>query len=422
MANAHLGTKNLLRYGILGLPLAFAGLPIYVHVPKFYAEQHQVDLAVLGSILLFIRLFDAILDPIIGMLSDRFYVYIKRTMAFAAPMLVMGYIALFNPPQWVSQHPVIWLVSCLTIVYVSFSTLMINYYTLGVGMADSTHDHTRIAAFREGSMLCGVLLASLIPPLLIQHYAIEKSYFIFSLILVPLMIAGVAVCLSAARIKQQTSNEPAVSFMQLLASREVRWVLFIGFCNAIPTAITSTLFMFFTADILHAEAYSGPMLAIYFLSAAAGMPLWTRLSIRYGKKYSLSIAMAVAIVCFVWAWGLQAGDVVPFIIICILSGLTLGADSMLLPSMLADTLADKQGATATGFGLWNLTTKLTMAFAAGIALPILSFGGYKPGAENGAEALAQLSLCYALLPCLFKGIAALMLYLSPLDKPQRSTV
>jgi GPH family glycoside/pentoside/hexuronide:cation symporter len=152
------------------------------------------------------------------------------------------------------------------------------------------------------------------------------------------------------------------------------------------------------------------------------MPLWTRLSIRYGKKRSLSIAMVVAIICFVWAWGLQAGDLVPFIIICILSGLTLGADSMLLPSMLADTLADKQGATATGFGLWNLTSKLTMAFAAGIALPILSFGGYKPGVENSPEALAQLSLCYALLPCVFKAIAVSMLYLSPLDKPQRRNV
>ena len=422
MADADLRKKTLLRYGILGLPLAFAGLPIYVHVPKFYAEQHHVELAVLGSILLFIRLFDAVLDPIIGMLSDRFFRYVKRTMALAAPVLVAGYIALFNPPNWVAAHPVGWLIGCLTVVYVSFSTLMINYYTLGVGMASTTHDHTRIAAFREGSMLCGVLLASLIPPLLLQHYAVKESYFIFSLILAPLMILGVWICLSAARVKPHASTEPAVSFLQLLASNDVRWVLFIGFCNAIPTAITSTLFMFFTADILHEEAYSGPMLAIYFLSAAAGMPLWTRLSVRFGKKRSLLCAMAVAIVCFVWAWGLHTGDLVPFITICILSGLTLGADSMLLPSMLADTLEDKQGATATGFGLWNLTSKLTMAFAAGIALPVLSYGGYKPSADNGPEALAQLSLCYALLPCLFKAIAVIMLHISPLDKIQRRTV
>jgi Na+/melibiose symporter-like transporter len=410
---------TLLRYGILGLPLAFAGLPVYVHVPKFYAEEHHVDLAVLGSILLFIRLFDAVLDPMIGVMSDRFHRFTKRIMALTAPLLVVSYIALFNPPAG-AVHPVFWLIGSLTLVYISFSTLMINYYTLGVGMAASYHDHTRIAAFREGSMLGGVLLASLLPPLLMQHFPVQQAYFTFSLVLAPLMLVGVWVCLTATPVRHHEATGPTVSFLQLLKSHDVRWVLFIGFCNAIPTAITSTLFMFFTADILHEEQYSGPMLAVYFLSAAAGMPIWTRLSLRYGKRQSLLIAMIVAIICFVWAWGLHAGDLVPFIIICILSGLTLGADSMLLPSLLADTLSDKQSATATGFGLWNLTSKLTMAFAAGISLPLLSFGGYAPGAANGPAALAQLSLCYALLPCLFKAIAVSMLYMSPID--QRRTV
>ena len=89
---------------------------------------------------------------------------------------------------------------------------------------------------------------------------------------------------------------------------------------------------------------------------------------------------------------------------------------MLLPSMLADALADRREATATGFGLWNLTSKLTMAFAAGIALPLLSAGGYQPAIENTPAALQRLSLCYGLLPCLFKAIAASFLYFSPLER------
>ncbi len=418
MAETDLRRRTLLRYGILGLPLAFAGLPIYVHVPKFYAEEIHVNLGVLGSILLFIRLFDAIIDPAIGYLSDKYYAHGKRIMACAVPVLIAGYIGLFNSPDAVLPHPIAWLIVCLTVVYISFSTLMINYYTLGVGMAATTHDHTRIAAFREGSMLGGVLLASMLPPILMQHHSIRDSYFLFSLILAPLLILCAWLCLSAARTRTKIVHETTLSFRSLLGSANVRWVLFIGFCNAIPGAITSTLFMFFVTDILHEESYSGPLLAIYFLSAAAGMPLWTKLSTRYGKKHSLLVAMIVAIICFVWAYGLGEGDLVPFIIICILSGLTLGADSMLLPSMLADTLADKPGATATGFGLWNLTSKLTMAFAAGIALPLLSYGGYKPGMENTPHALAQLSLCYALLPCLFKAIAVTMLKISPLHQPR----
>ena len=37
-------------YGALGLPLAFAALPIYVHVPRYYAETAGIELALLGAI------------------------------------------------------------------------------------------------------------------------------------------------------------------------------------------------------------------------------------------------------------------------------------------------------------------------------------------------------------------------------------
>ena len=58
-------------YGLLGLPLAFAALPIYVHVPRFYAEVAGMELALLGAILLGTRLLDAGIDPWLGWLADR---------------------------------------------------------------------------------------------------------------------------------------------------------------------------------------------------------------------------------------------------------------------------------------------------------------------------------------------------------------
>ena len=48
---AALPTGAVLRYGLLGLPLAFAALPIYVHVPKLYADELGLSLALVGGIL-----------------------------------------------------------------------------------------------------------------------------------------------------------------------------------------------------------------------------------------------------------------------------------------------------------------------------------------------------------------------------------
>jgi GPH family glycoside/pentoside/hexuronide:cation symporter len=48
-----------LAYGLLGLPLAFVALPLYVVLPNHYASEFGVPLAALGAVLLGARLLDA---------------------------------------------------------------------------------------------------------------------------------------------------------------------------------------------------------------------------------------------------------------------------------------------------------------------------------------------------------------------------
>lgn len=374
-----------------------------------------MPLTILGMILLLIRLLDAIFDPIIGYLSDRYWQHQRRIMFGCIPMLIAGYVMLFSPPAQLSDSGVVvWLVSSLILVYFSFSVLMINYYAAGTRFSDTSHGHTRVAAFRESNMLLGVLLASIIPAILVKSFSLDMAYFYFSLILAPLLVICGLICIPTIIQREQKHEKAWHGFCALLDNRHVRWILFIGFCNAIPSAITSTLFLFFTTDVLQAPDHSGTMLVAYFLSAAIGMPIWTKISKHLGKTYCLAIAMGFAIASFIWAWTLGAGDVTAFYIICILSGLTIGADAMLLPSMLSDAISRQAHLSASAFGIWNLVTKLTMATGAGIVLPFIEAGGYQPHIMNSEAALAQLSFAYALLPCLLKALAIIALYLSPL--------
>jgi len=144
------------------------------------------------------------------------------------------------------------------------------------------------------------------------------------------------------------------------------------------------------------------------------MPFWVWLSRRLGKKYAWLVGMIFAVVAFVWAFGLGAGDVKAFAAICVLSGVALGADLALPPSLLADVIdEDRSGRASEGayFGVWALATKLNLALAAGIALPLLDWLGYQPGVA-GAE--RSLAIAYALLPCVFKLASAAILWASPL--------
>ena len=60
-------TRQMVAYGALGFPLAFAALPLYVHVPRLYAENAGLPLALVGLLLLAARFADALADPLLGL-------------------------------------------------------------------------------------------------------------------------------------------------------------------------------------------------------------------------------------------------------------------------------------------------------------------------------------------------------------------
>jgi len=169
--------------------------------------------------------------------------------------------------------------------------------------------------------------------------------------------------------------------------------------NGVAAALPATLVIFFIDDVLQLAAYSGLFLVIYFLSGALGLPLWVRLARRVGTLDAWLVSMGLAMAAFVGAFWLGEGDLVGYALVCAASGLALGADLALPPALVADMI-DTDHAPQPGayYGLMSFFAKLTLALAAGIALPLLDAWGYAPGGGN----LFALSVTYALLPCVLK--------------------
>lgn len=75
-----LTARQGLAYGLLGLPLAFVALPLYVLLPHHYAQAYAMPLATLGALLLGARLLDAAIDPLLGRFSDRLFAHSLRAV------------------------------------------------------------------------------------------------------------------------------------------------------------------------------------------------------------------------------------------------------------------------------------------------------------------------------------------------------
>ena len=420
---ARASTGGLAAYGVLGFPLAMAALPIYVHVPKFYAETIGLSLATIGTVLLATRALDALQDPLLGWWSDR-----RRAapggrwlfVAAGAPLLALGMIGLFTPPAWSGAALTAWLVASLVLVYTAYSLVTVSYQAYGAEIATGAAERTRVTAWREGFGLAGVLVAAALPEILARQSGARAGFAQFAMVFAPLvLVAALAAIVGSPRTAPSPARHAAPRTLWLpLRNARFRWLLAAFMASGIAAAIPATLVLFYIEDIVRRPNLAALFLATYFAAGALGLPGWVWLSRRIGKARAWLCGMGLAIAAFVWAYFLGAGDVKSFAAICVVSGVALGADLALPPSMLADAIDDDEArglARSEGsyFGLWNLATKLNLALAAGVALPLLEAFGYFAGRINGPRELAALAGVYALVPCVLKAGAAAILWNSP---------
>ena len=430
---------RLAAYGATGLPLAMAALPIYVHVPKFYADVMGINLAAIGGLLLVARIVDAIQDPLLGFWSDRARGHRLGRMlwvAIGAPLLAIGMLGLFRPPSWDAHALTWWLIAMLLLVYAAFSMVQISYQAYGAEISDDANERTRVTSYREGIGLVGVFLAAALPDVLAQSSGTRAGFATFAAFFAPLLLLLVAVTIKfspAPRVAEVTTGktnhaprDALRAMLRPLKNAHFNRLLAIFVFSGIAAAIPATLVLFFIEDVVKRPDLSAHFLVAYFAAGAFGMPAWVWLAARIGKGRAWCVGMMLSIAAFVWAFTVAAGDAIPFMMICIVSGLGLGADLALPPSLLADVIGEdeKHGQTRSEgayFGLWNLVTKMNLALAAGIALPALAAVGFQSRATNSSNALFYLAAIYALLPCMLKAIAAALLIFSPFVQRPDST-
>ncbi|MEH7827760.1 MFS transporter [Gemmobacter denitrificans] len=394
---------GLWRWSGFAAVLAMAGLPIYIHAPAYYAAQHGIGLGVLGVVLAALRLVDVVQDPALGWLAERSRAWRSQGVALAVLVMAVAMLALFWPNLPLAALP--WFALSMFALFTAWSFLSIVFYAEGVARAVrlGPEGHLRLAGWREGGALVGVCLAA-VAPLVLTGFAQPYALFAAGFALLALLT------LWTMRGEWRGGAALPPDFRGLLADPGVRGLLLLALANGAPAAVSSTLFLFFVEDRLQSPSAAGPLLLLFFLSAAVAVPLWTRAAARHGIRHVLTAAMLLALVAFSVTLSLGAGDVAIFAVISALSGAAMGADLSLLPAQFARQLARSGGAEAAGFALWSFMSKLTLGLAALVLLPVLDLQGFRPGQPNDAKALVALTLAYGGLPCLLKLVSLALLW------------
>ncbi|MET0749256.1 MAG: MFS transporter [Rhizobium sp.] len=421
------GRWRLLAYALPAAPLAALGLPLYAVVPTYYTETLGLPLAGVGFVLLLVRIFDAVSDPLVGLISDRYRpAFGRRRFLFSLslPIAALAALMLYWPPAGVT---LVWLGLWGVVLSLGYTMALVPYSAWGAELVDDYRGRTALTSLREGITLIGVLIAIIVPFAvgLEPGAAISGLAVLGVIVAISLPLFGAIAVVAVPEPREHSVGNIALrrSLGYLAANKPFVRLLAAYFINGFANGIPATLFLYFVSDRLGLPQARGPLLFVYFLFGIAGVPLAAFVARRFGKHRAWCLAMIVACGAFVAAPLLPVGSLYGFGAICVITGLMLGFDLSLPPAIQADVIdvdTARSGTQRSGlyFAAWGLATKLSLAAGVGLIFPLLSAFGFDAtaGAGNRPEALWTLAIAYAWIPIVLKLIAVTLMWNFPLDE------
>jgi glycoside/pentoside/hexuronide:cation symporter, GPH family len=423
---------RLSAYAAPALPLALLTLPFYIVVPATYVEI-GAPIAAVGIVLLLIRIMDAVTDPLMGVIADKTRSVFGRKAWFACgvPLTALSAAMLFLPPQ--PMTGVGYLALWATLLSLGWTMVIVPYSAWGAELSSDYEGRSRVAAFRETAVFIGTLVALVVPEIVrqsgvdLKRVNIETlELFAYGIGLGLPLLALLAFVITPEPKDRSTKTLPILAGFKAMAENGPFLRLIVAFLfNGLANGLPATLFLFFINDRLQLSESAGIFLIVYFGAGLAGVPLWLWLARRKSKQFAWAMGMSLAVLGFLAAPFLPPGAFIGFLLVCIVTGLAVGADLTMPPSIQADVIeldTARSGAerSATYMAAWSLATKLSLALAVGIAFPVLAASGYDPSNNIRTESgIFMLALLYAALPIVLKLIAIVLVSGLPLNRTQQ---
>jgi glycoside/pentoside/hexuronide:cation symporter, GPH family len=425
---------RLLAFSLITLPIAGAGLPLAVYLPAYYAQEAGLGLTTVGLVFMVGRLWDALSDPLIGLLSDRTRTRFGRRrpwIAAGGTLFGVAAAALFLPPA----HPSpLWLGAGLFVFYLGWTMIQIPVSAWSGELSTRYHERSRVIAYVQTMAAAGLLLVLVIPALIDQVGRGEARAKIVAMggftlaTLIPGLIGGLFAFRETPAAPARGPRPTLAASLRLVAAdRLLLRVLGSDFAVTLGQTIRGSLFVFFVATYMGLPKWGGLLFLLQFVFGVFAGPIWLRIGYRFGKNRTVVAAELVQAAINLGLLFVGRGQFGPLLALTIAQGLSQGSGNLMLRSIVAD-LADRlrleTGQERSGllFSVFSLSGKTATAAAVGLALPLVAVLGFRPGVANTSEALLGLKLVFTLGPALSHLASAALILGFPLDERRHAEI
>ncbi|MDP2316912.1 MAG: MFS transporter [Pseudomonadota bacterium] len=405
-------------YGIGALSFAIANTAMLFFLLKFLVDEVQLDPALAGSVLLVAKIWDAVIDPVIGRLVDR----TGRPRAWIAgatvPLALVFATIWFGLPLSGVAAAVGY--GALLVVYnTAYSAAVIPYGALTPALATDYDDRTRLNASRMGWSMVGGIVAGIAMPMLVKAGGFRLGGEVLALLLAPpLLVTWLATRGRVARraVAASGSLAPPWAVLRSVSFRRVA-LLFVSAWASI--AMLSALVPFYVQHHLHAPQLLDALFAAIQLSALVSIPAVAWLSGRVQKHRAYAVGMVTWAVVLLGLALVPEGATTPALVLGVLAGPGVAAAHVLPWSMLPDVVEVdtlERGADRTGdfYGMMTFLEQVATAVALWVLGNALGAAGYLEGAaEQGEGARLAIRLLIGPVPGVVLLVAGLYAWARP---------
>ncbi|MFI6924817.1 MFS transporter [Nonomuraea spiralis] len=425
------GADRLGRDRLLGYGVGSVGTGVFSAVPGLLLLYYLTDMlgvpaAVAGAVLVAPKIWDVLLNPLVGAASDREAVRTgrrTRLLAVGAATLPVAFALMFAVPGGVSGGTAgaVWSGVAFLLAATAFACFQVPYVALPAEMSASPAERTRIMSWRVVCLTVGILVAGGLAPAVVDLAGGGRpGYAVMGVAIGAVMAAAlVAATLGTRWVSSRPGPRqlgPVAAFRMARGNRPFFALLAAFVTQALGVAVMLAGAPYVASYRLGDYGLTSVMFVCLVGPSMLAVPVWARLARAYGTvRCYLAASAGFTAVALALVPAIAAGSLTATLALTALAGVCYAALQLLPLSLLPDTVhadAVRTGHAQAGAftGLWTAGETAGLALGPGLFALVLAVSGFvsapveSPVAQPPG-ALTGLLLGFTALPALLMLIS-----------------
>lgn len=398
---------------------------------RYVVDYAGISAVLAGSLIALSKLYDAIIDPIVGAASDRTRSRWGRRRPFLLSgglLLAVAALLLFNLPSGGGALTISFFVIALLVYATGYASFSVPYMAMPAEMTSSFHERSRLISFRVAAVAVASLLGVFVgPEIMTLAGGGQAGHTAFSIFLAIVILVASSICFFGTS-KAAFHYSPAVKATwtekarSLAGNRPFIVLLVVKLLQLMALAVTQAAMPFLFQRVLKlGDAGMGIYFLVFYATMIMIQPIWVRLAKRSGKRtIYMAGTMLYGAIYLSWYFVSPETSLFSVYLRAVLLGAMGGAVLLFGQSLLPDTMEwdyRRTGMRREGMlaAVYTIVEKLAYALGAALTGVILGHTGYvrnAPGMEQPASAIMAIYWLASIIPFAFlvASIVALTFY------------